>query len=178
MPKDRLQIRPNLSVDIVYVGRKFHAQLQYLNSVRTGRTPSEAVTQQYRGMEKWHAGALARELSPIPANSAILKPPSSRTDADAYLSAVLAANANLIDISERMTRKGKIKAATANSLGAVIKELNYAPKGDEATFNDLYILDETVGTGRTVAAILYHLCNAGLREDCRVVVATALWVDP
>jgi hypothetical protein len=165
-------------LDIYYVGRRFHAQLQYLNSIRSGLTPSQNVEVQYRSMEKWHARTLARSLPPVATGSVILMPPSSRTDAKAYLDAVLTHHPGLKNISTRMTRKGKVKAATALSIGSVIREFDYTPQGDESALKAVYILDETVGTGRTIASMLYHLCKAGLSKDCRVVVVTALWLDP
>jgi hypothetical protein len=178
MPLAKLHIRPKAMLDIYYVGRRFHVQLEYLNIIRSGLTPSQNIELQYRNMEKWHAGTLARSLPPVAAGSVILTPPSSRTDAKAYLDAVLTHHPGLKNISTRMTRKGKVKAATAQSIGSVIREFDYNPQGDESAFKAVYILDETVGTGRTIASMLYHLCKAGLPKDCKVVVVTALWVDP
>lgn len=174
----KLQIGRKAAYDIYFYARGFHPQLQYLNSARSGAPVSPIVEDQYRSMQSWFATKLAKTLPPVPVGSVILTPPSSRKDAEVYLEATLTHHPSLKVISNRVSRKGKVKAATTTSIASVIREFKYAPQGDESTIKEVYILDETVGTGRTIASMHYHLCKAGLRKDCKVVVVTALWVDP
>ncbi len=72
---------------------------------------------------------------------------------------------------------GAAAADNDTTLDQVIEEYVYAPTGSEPTTKSLLILDETVGSGKTAAAILHHLRAAGLPSDCKVTIATALKVE-
>jgi hypothetical protein len=175
MPRDTL-IKP-VKLPIVYLRKGFDPVFQYLTTVRLGKPVAEHVIQQYRSMEKMLAIQLAGVvMHEIPNRFAIVTPRSSREDTKPYLHAILKQDPTLRDLSEQVTRKGNTRAATAKSLSSVINEFKYEPDGNEPSIKFLIILDETVGTARTVAAVLYHLCKAGLPADCEVTVVTPHWV--
>jgi orotate phosphoribosyltransferase-like protein len=48
--------------------------------------------------------------------------------------------------------------------------------GGECGIKSLLIVDESVSSGRTIAAVLAHLRRAGLPKDCIVYVAAAAWL--
>ncbi|MCC3243803.1 phosphoribosyltransferase [Methylocystis sp. WRRC1] len=40
----------------------------------------------------------------------------------------------------------------------------------------MLIVDESVASGKTVAAVLEHLRHAGLPGDCKIMVAAPAWL--
>ena len=50
------------------------------------------------------------------------------------------------------------------------------PLDTSLEFKSLVIVDESLASGRTVAAMLHHLRQAGLPKDCVVYVAVAAYL--
>jgi uracil phosphoribosyltransferase len=82
----------------------------------------------------------------------------------------------LRDLTARFSRNGKIRAAAASSVEEVRDEFNYQSVGDESEIKSLLIIDESLASGRTVAAVLDHLRSVGLPKDCIIYVAVAAWL--
>jgi predicted amidophosphoribosyltransferase len=116
----------------------------------------------------------------VPEADAVIMAPSSRDDAKPYADAILKRLNSSSDLSERLSRTGKVKAADAETTGEMlVQDLTYRGAGDEPGIKSLVIVDETFATGKTVAAMLAVLRANGLpvHEDCKVTVATALKVE-
>jgi len=108
---------------------------------------------------------------------AVVSPPSSRDDAIPYREACIK-RGKMRDLSQRFTRKGAVKAATADTLQEMIGEFVYEPGGDEKSITSLLIVDESLASGRSAAAVLHYLRTAGLPETCKVTVAVAALLAP
>jgi hypothetical protein len=176
MPVALLELPTGETLEIVYL-RKLPdlGDLIYLHSIRTGRV-TEAVEKLYKTMAPFYAGRLAQSVVQVkPSFDAIVSPPSERADADLYRNALIELT-GARDLSERFSRKGKVKASTASSVQEVIDEFDYAAQGDEPKINSLMIADESVASGATVVAVLVHLRRAGLREDCKIMVSAPAWL--
>ncbi len=68
-------------------------------------------------------------------------------------------------------RRGDTKSADPGDLSAMVKELVYTPYGEEKDIKSVLIVDESVGEGKTAAAILEHLRAAGLPKGTKVTLA-------
>ena len=101
---------------------------------------------------------------------AVVSPPSSRRDIDAYRRAILTRAP--VRVLSGFTRKGKVKAGDRGStLADVIDEFVYVPNGQEREIFSLIIIDESVAEGKTAAALLEHLKRHGLPDEAEVVLA-------
>lgn len=173
MPVAQLELPTGETLEIVYL-RKLPdlGDLIYLHSVRTGRV-TEPVEKLYKTMAPFHAGRLAQSVTP--SFDAIVSPPSERADAEVYRNALIG-KPGALDLTDRFSRKGNVKASTASSIQEVVDEFDYAAQGDESEINSLLIVDESVASGKTVAAVLEHLRRAGLPGDCKIMVAAPAWL--
>jgi hypothetical protein len=107
----------------------------------------------------------------LPSFDAIVTPPSCRQDADPYRSAI-AEDQNAMDLTSGFTRLNKYKAGDSNTtVEDMVMEFVYKGSGKEAEIKELLIVDESISSGKTVAAMLVRLREAGLPEDCRITVA-------
>jgi len=167
------------TVTLLCVGCGAHPHLIYLHSVRRGKA-TEDQRQQYENMRQTYANQLAATVAAaVPDADALITPPSSRDDVKPYRDAILKRLPKLIDLSEGVSREGKVKAAQNDTtLEQLINDFAYKPTGREKQIKSLVIVDETIGTGKTVATTLHHLRAAGLpiAENCKVTIAIALWV--
>ena len=148
----------------------------YLQSVRSGRlNDSSLVAQSYGNMAQIYAGQLATELRNLQRRfDAVVAPPSNRSDGNVYRNSIIA-ETGARDITDRFSRKGMARAATASSVSDMVEEFNYKAGGDEAEIESLLIVDESVASGKTCAAVLHHLRTVRLKEKCKITVAAAAW---
>ncbi len=130
------------------------------------------VALEYRGMKKQFAVELAAQInSEIPEFDAVVSPPSSRPDANPYREAVLR-DKKVLDLTRCFSRKGRVKIGRdETTLDQAFDELTYQPSGNERDVKSLLIVDESIASGKTVAAVLHHLRGAGLPERCKITVA-------
>jgi hypothetical protein len=174
----KLTLPTGESVDVVCLAEGWHEHLIYLQGVRSGGIAEDSlVASAYRSMMPTYAKRLARLLNERARDrDALVMAPSKRADAEPYRVEILASS-NLVDLSNRMTRRGRTNAAdNGSTVDDLIEELIYEPNGEEKSYRSLVILDETLGTGKTVGAILHHLRSAGLSQECKITVATPLKV--
>jgi adenine/guanine phosphoribosyltransferase-like PRPP-binding protein len=69
------------------------------------------------------------------------------------------------------SRKGKVKIGHDDTtLEQAIDELVYTADGAESGIKSLLIVDESSASGRTAAAVLHHIREAGLTASCEVTV--------
>lgn len=111
---------------------------------------------------------------------AIFAPQSSRDILDPYKQHFLECYACL-DISDRFSRgsddiKAKDPETTSNHIA---EDLEYSPQGDEPSFKDILMVDDSFSRGTTVDAHLRKLACAGtnLREFSIVVAVPLLIPD-
>jgi hypothetical protein len=149
----------------------------YLQGVRSGGLDDTSlVAQAYKNMAPIYAGQLAGVVGNLePRFDAVVAPPSKRSDIDVYRNAVVE-RTGARDLTSGFSRKGKASAATASSLNEMIEEFDYAALGGESEIKSLLIVDESVASGKTYAAVLHHLREAGLMRDCKITVAAAAWL--
>lgn len=146
-------------------------ELIYLQSIRSGRVDEDSlIARIYRNLLVRFAMLLAAEVKARISFDAVVSPPSSRTDADPYREAILR-DAKCLDLSPRFSRIGKTRAATAKSLEEVFAEFQYKPAGDEGSIKSLLIVDDSVASGSTIAALLHHLRKAGLPSNSVITAA-------
>ena len=148
----------------------------YLQGVRSGRLPENSLTaRQYRAMVPFYATRLANLATgnDAPRFDATVSPPSARDDANPYRNEVLGRRQGLLDLTSRFSRRGRLRAANTVSIDEMRNEFVYRPVGDEGRINSLLIVDESLASGRTVAALLAHLRGAGLPGNCIICVAVA-----
>lgn len=99
-----------------------------------------------------------------------MSPPSSRDDAQPYLEAILE-RMKTAPLKGTFSRKGKKKATDAGTVEEMVEEFDYKAGGDETDLKSVIIVDETLATGKTIAATLKHLRNAGMPQGCRIAIA-------
>jgi predicted amidophosphoribosyltransferase len=172
MPTSELTLPTGEKVRLIYGAKHPEKGTAYLNAVRMGLVDKLAnLAAEYRGMEKIYALRLAAQIkAETIAFDAVVSPPSSREDATPYREAVLQVG-RAQDRTANFSRKNKVKIGhNDTTLAQAIDELIYKPDGTEAGIKSLLIVDESVASGKTVAAVLHHLREAGLPKDCKVIV--------
>jgi predicted amidophosphoribosyltransferase len=176
MPKDNFKLPSGETVPRIFGATHPGRGTAFLNAVRMG--PAAEIAAQelaavYRAMEKTFARELAIEVERgAPNFDAIVSPPSSRCDALAFKDAIMRGK-QAYDFTANFNRHGKFKIGDDETTRQqAFDELIYTPSGNEGAINSLLIVDESTATGKTVEAVLQHLRDAGLPDDCKVTVAT------
>ncbi len=153
----------------------------YLQSIRSGRLNEGSDTAtSYRNMACFYARLLADEVHDKTKFDSVVSPPSTRADAMVYRESILESilpNSNVPDLSGGFSRKERAKAASASSLEEIVDEFVYKADGHEATIESLLIVDDSIASGKTIAAMLHHLRKAGLPLDCMITVAVPAWLN-
>lgn len=146
-----------------------------LLNIGRGHPENTEIATSYRNMERRYADQLASEL-PEQAFDAILSPPSRYNHAAAYRDSarMLAAR----DITSRFRKEGSTLSGAGGKLEKILSELSYDAHGDEGCLHSVLIVDDTFCTGRTVAAVITRLLEAGVPPDCSFTVAVPLWAVP
>lgn len=106
-----------------------------------------------------------------------LMPPSSREDSKPYLGALCAEGLIGRDISRVVKKDEKLRCSTATSIEEVLAAISIDRIRANVNFesiDSLLIVDDVVASGRTVAAIILRMQEAGLRADANVCIATPL----
>lgn len=172
MPTTSFELPTKRTVQLIYGAKYPKDGTVYLQGIRSKHIDEDShIAREYHGMSRMYAGRLAQEVAVnITNNVSLVMPPSSRRDAEPYRDALLL-QLNAQDISARFTRKGNRKASEGHSIEKMMEEFKYRSGGDEIQIQNLLIIDESIASGTTAATLLAHLSNAGLREDCKVLVA-------
>lgn len=172
MPNDGFKLPTGEIVRQIYGVRHPGKGTAYLNAVRTTKIDENSLmATEYHGMKRTYAVQLAAEVKRhVPDFDAVISPPSSRPDAEPYRDAVLYGS-KARDISQNFSRKGKVKIGHDDTtLEQAIDELVYTADGAESGIKSLLIVDESSASGRTAAAVLHHIREAGLTASCEVTV--------
>jgi predicted amidophosphoribosyltransferase len=128
-------------------------------------------------MEEQYARQLEREL-PTETFEAILSPPSRYDHAAVYRDAFIAALRARRELKDRFHKDGTSRSGEGADLAEIIGELKYEAHGDEASLRSVLIVDDTLGTGNTVSAVITRLLDAGVPASCRFAVAVPFWAKP
>jgi ABC-type uncharacterized transport system ATPase subunit len=172
MPKVDFKLPTGELVTVIY-GVKYPAKgTTYLQGMRSGRiTEEHPEAREYHGMEKVYADQLAAAVAAeITEADAIVSPPSSREDAKPFREAILR-KVNTTPLGGTFSRKEKRKAADAKTVEEMVEEFEYRAGDNEPDLKSIIVVDESIATGKTIAATLNHLRQTGMLKDCRVVVA-------
>ena len=129
----------------------------------------------YFGMEPHYADQFAMLIDAD--WDATVSPPSSTTSAKAYLKPI-AARARATDWSGRFEPIKDVKSSgdPPPALDELIASLSYKRGKDEGSATSLLFVDDVFATGRTLAAVLHHLRQAGLPRICKIGAAAPLWL--
>jgi hypothetical protein len=145
----------------------------YLNAVRLGNIGDDHdLAWEYRAMLPTFTRDLAELVKSEAADfDAVVSPPSSRADARPFREVILR-NTDAVDLTTGFSRHGVKKMADpATNVQQAIDEFLYTAQGCEAAITSLLIVDESIASGKTIAAVLHHLRQAGLSANCTVRVA-------
>lgn len=178
MPQELLSLPNSVIVQLVYLRRLPNlGDMIHLHAVRSPRAPAAPSTEtSYKAMAPFYSTRLANELRTVVGKiDAVVSPPSSRNDAEIYRNRILE-TLPAVDLTPRFSRKGLLKSATASSWTEIFSELSYAATGDEANFNSVVVVDELVAGGKTAAAVIQHLHDAGLPKSCIITIAAPAWL--
>lgn len=105
---------------------------------------------------------------------AVVCPPSDGQDVEPYRKAILK-HWPVHDFTPNFTRHGRKRAVRPETtVEDMIDEFVYTPDGKEAEVRTLLIIDESVASGKTIAAVLHHLRKHGMVEDAAVAAASCL----
>jgi hypothetical protein len=172
MPKDEIKLPTGETVNLIYGARHPGRGTTYLNAVRMGPVDEgSSMAVEYHAMEKFYAPELAAQVErEVPEFDAMVSPPSSRPDANPYREAILRTKSTR-DLTPHFSRKGKVQVGhNDTTLEQAIDEMIYARDGAESAITSLLVIDESLASGKTVAAVLDHMRRAGLPKGCKVTV--------
>lgn len=145
----------------------------YLNAVRLRNIGDDHdLAREYRAMLPTFTRNLAELVKSEATHfDAVVSPPSSRADARPFREAILG-NTGAIDLTRGFSRHGVVKMADpTTSVQQAIDEFCYSAQGCEASITSILMVDESIASGKTIAAVLHHLRQAGLSANCTVQVA-------
>jgi hypothetical protein len=180
MPKEELTLPSGEKVTLIYGAKHPGRGTTYLNAARMGPVDEKSsMAVEYHAMESFYGLQLAAQVEgEVPDFDAVVSPPSSRPDANPYRNAVLRGRI-AHDLTPNFLRKGKVKVGQNDTtFEQAIDEMIYTGDGTESGVKSLLIVDESIASGKTVAAVLHHLRTAGLSKECKVTVVAWARVDP
>lgn len=145
----------------------------YINGIRRGWIKEDSETgHEFRRLEPQMCADITQGMKELGLEfDALVRVPSSRGDSDVLHGACLAKWPEAADLSPRLSRAGKFKAADAASVADMVAELIYRRSGNESEIRTLLIVDESISTGKTVAAVLEILQANGVPADVEVTLA-------
>lgn len=180
MPNEEFTLPTGEKVTLIYGAKHPGRGTTYLNAARMGPVDEHSnMALEYHAMEAFYGQQLAAQVEgEVPDFDAVVSPPSSRPDANPYRDAVLRRR-NARDLTPNFSRKGKVKVGQNDTtLDQAIDEIIYTGDGMESGVKSLLLVDESIASGKTVAAVLHHLRTAGLSKACKVTVAAWAKVGP
>ena len=171
MPKEEFTPPTGEKLTLIYGAKHPGRGTTYLNAARMGPVDEKSnMAVEYHAMESVYGLQLAQVEGEVPDFDAVVSPPSSRPDANPYRNAALRGR-SAHDLTPNFSRKGKVKVGhNDTTLEQAIDEMIYTRDGTESGVKSLLIVDESIASGKTVAAVLHHLRTAGLSKECKVTV--------
>lgn len=187
MKEDDFTLSTGKQVQLIYLQKQEVAKgpLAYLHHIRNPRTLKilgedgiehtygipyqkslHSFTKEYENWSKEHPIEL------------IVSPPSSRQDARPYREAILEQQAGPLDITRHFNKSTSVKSIhPATTLNDLIAAITHYALPDLGGYRGVLIVDELFSSGNTIAAMLHHLCSAGLSIDAEVLVCAPLWLS-
>lgn len=171
MPIEDFTLPTGDVVQLVYVTGPSGAAGTYFNAKRRNRL-SSAIETSYLSRLMLLKIDLVDQLAKSGISfDAIAKPRSDHDDAEPYRQAVLVGR-SVIDLTNNFTRLGKKKAAdSSTTLDDMMSEIVYARHGSEGSLQSILIVDDSIASGKTAAAMIAKLRNEGLPLDAKIVIA-------
>lgn len=171
MPTIDFTLPTQRTIRLSYVTDHTGAAGQYFNAKRMGLNApsiSELYLLKVPALQK----ALVAEIENAGIQfDTVVCPASKDRDTDPYRDDVLE-RWPVRDISANFGRKGVKKAMRPEtSVDDMIGEFSYQPDGAEGSIRSLLVLDESVASGKTIAAIIHLLTQAGMPHDATVAAA-------
>jgi hypothetical protein len=165
----------------VHLGPTMHrGPLSYLHLVRCdpGVAPdlAELKAKYLARLNVWVEEA--RELLRGLRADLVIRPPSSRNDAEPYLAAILRDHPAATDASRYLERERDVRAGRDASVEDVMGSWRLQEIPGLARYSDLLVVDDVFAKGTTVAALVTVLRAAGLPAPEPVNVFVPLWVQP
>jgi len=164
MPIEDFKLPTGEEVRLIYGQKHPGKGTVYLNAVRMGINDKDnALAKEYHAMRQTYTQCLAREVNcSITQLHAVVSPPSSREDATPFRKAIIK-DTQALDLTPCFSRHGKLKMANSETtMRQAIDEFRYEAQGCEGSIKSLLIVDESIASGKTIAAVLYHMRQAGL----------------
>lgn len=172
MPKEEFRLPTGEKVTLIYGAKHPGKGTTYLNAARMGPVDETShMAVEYHATKRFYGAELAAQVKgEVSDFDAVVSPPSSRPDANPYREAVLR-DSSAHDLTSHFLRKGKIKVGHKDiTLEQAIDEMIYTGDGTESGIKSLLIVDESIASGKTVAAVLHHMRKAGLPKGCKLTV--------
>jgi hypothetical protein len=173
VPRANLKLPTGEEIDTINVVGHGGRVSQYYNGIRRGWISEDSyIAEDYRQLLPKLVSSIVAEIEKADIEfDVIVVPRSSRQDTDPFKLSVMARWSKARDLSPSFNRRGVTKSADPGDVSDTVKEFIYSPDGKEKDIKSLLIIDESVGEGKTAAAILEHLRVAGLRRDAKVTLA-------
>ncbi|MDW9788519.1 hypothetical protein GOB29_28740 [Sinorhizobium meliloti] len=173
MPRTNFKLPTGEEIDTLNVIGHGGTVSNYYNGIRRGWISEDSNTaEDYRRLLPKLVSSIVAEIEKAGIEfDAIVAPPSSRQDTEPFKQAVMARWPKARDLSPSFKRHGVAKSADPGDVSAMVKEVVYTPDGKQKDIKSVLIVDESVGEGKTAAAILEHLRAAGLPRDTKVTLA-------
>ena len=174
MPSITLALPTGETIPVFHATNSTGAAGRWFNAKRMGITAEDAREQYQRKIPELQTALMDEiERSGITFDT-VISPPSSGADVEPYRQAVIE-RWSVRDLSKNLTRKGKTKAMKSETtLEDMIEEFTYTPDGSEPSIRSIMIVDESIASGKTAAAILHHLRAAGLPKGTTIAVAACV----
>lgn len=149
--------------------------MHYFN---TARLPDQALAleSQYNKENQYFVEQLAELVCAAQGSyEAIVSPPTRRPWLSEPYRRQIAQALDLHhrDITGRFHKAGRRSSMLGATLSELIEDYGYHAAGDEPDLSSLLIVDDTIGQGNSVLALLHHLQLAGMPASAAVTVAVA-----
>lgn len=172
MTASSLTLPTGETVTVFHATGKDGAAGLYFNGKRLGMT-IPTTQERYQSQVPKLLQVLLQEIEASGIHfDAIVCPPSSGNDVRPYREAIYS-SWSAKDFTATFSRVGKIKAQNAATTvdDLVEREFVHTPNGCESMIRSLLIVDESIATGKSAAALVQLLRRAGMPADAQIHIA-------
>lgn len=161
------------------------AYLQYVRSgmlkvfSTTGQAEDSTYSIQYLANVASYAACLASAVEQELGGEivdAILEVPSSRDLNKPYTQAILSRYPNAVNLTKHLKRLGSVKSGEGASSAEVLADTIAMDLPPLENIHKLVIVDDVLGSGNAVGAVIARLQNSGLPDTCQICLAVPLVV--
>lgn len=177
MPYATLVLPNGLTIRLVYVVEHGGIVSSYYNGIRRAWIKEDSETAlQYHSKLPELIEAMMAALDGLEFDT-IAMAPSSRSDAVPFAKAVTERWPDARDITAHFSKRSK-KAADDGDLKSMMSSIGYTADDKEELIRSLLIVDESIATGKTAAAMIERLKVAGMGENIDVTLVACCWMKP